>query len=102
MYLAFNSTFSILPQTTVHWENNHANSGGAIEVHDSSFTCCDVIAKYLPREACFFQLPGQNLSKGLNVQLVFENNSADDAGKYVMWRQNRSLQTHWPEFTQPW
>ena len=34
IYLALNSTFSILPHTTVHWENNHATLGGAIYVSD--------------------------------------------------------------------
>ena len=28
------STFSILPNTTVHWENNHAALGGAIYVEN--------------------------------------------------------------------
>ena len=32
LYLYISSTFSILPHTTVCWENNHANLGGAIFV----------------------------------------------------------------------
>ena len=47
-------------------------------------TCCDVIAKCIQREECFFQLPWANLSRGLNTKLVFKNNfvnnSADNAG----------------------
>ena len=32
MYLGISSTFSIFPHTTVHWENNHANLGGAMSM----------------------------------------------------------------------
>ena len=35
VYLGFRSTFSILPNTSVYWENNHANLGGAIYVYDN-------------------------------------------------------------------
>ena len=73
MYIEVVSTFSILPNATVYWENNHATRGGAIYVED--FSTCNPDVK----EECFFQLPGQNLSS-LDVQLVFKNNSADDAG----------------------
>ena len=84
MYLLISTILSILPHTTVHWENNHATLGGAINVHDvNSFGYCALIAEYLPREECFFQLPQQNLSKGLDIQLVFKNNSADDAGSML-------------------
>ena len=88
IYLALNSTFSILPHTTVCWENNHATLGGAIYVSDvNPLTYCTLIAPflaaYVPREECFFQLPGQNLSSGIDVQLVFKNNSADNAGSVL-------------------
>ena len=33
---------------------------------------------------CFFQLPGQNLSTGLDVKVAFKNNSADAAGSVVI------------------
>ena len=74
----YSSTVSILSNTTVYWENNHANLGGAIFVDDSSnpFIYCTQVDKCTPNE-CFFQLPGQNLSSGLDVHLVFKNNSAD-------------------------
>ena len=77
MYLQ-KSIFSILPNTTVYWENNHATRGGAIYVDDTfnPFIYCTQIEKCTLNE-CFFQLPGQNLSSGLDVQLVFKNNSAD-------------------------
>ena len=80
----YSSTVSILSNTTVYWENNHANLGGAIFVDDSSnpFIYCTQVEKCTPNE-CFFQLPGQNLSNGLNVQCVFKNNSADDAGSML-------------------
>ena len=83
MYLS-DSVLSILPNTTVYWVNNHATFGGAIYVDDSPnpFIYCTKIEKCAPKE-CFFQLPGQNLSNGLNVQLVFENNSADGAGSVL-------------------
>ena len=82
MYLS-NSVLSILPNTTVYWANNHATYGGAIYVDDlNPFIYCTKIEKCAPKE-CFFQLPGQNLSNGLDVQLVFENNSADAAGSVL-------------------
>ena len=84
IYLALNSTFSILPHTTVCWENNHATLGGAIYVSDIyPLIYCTPIAAYVPREECFFQLPDQNLSNGLDVQLLFKNNSADNAGSVL-------------------
>ena len=89
MYLGFRSTFSILPNTTVYWENNHVNFGGAIYVYDNNpIRYCDstrysrrvTSESFLPTEECFFQLPGQNL---IDVQLVFKNNSADVAGSVL-------------------
>ena len=79
-----NSKISILPNTTVYWENNHAYLGGAIYVDDHSnpFIYCTQVEKCTPND-CFFQLPGQNLSTGLDAQLVFKNNSADDAGSVL-------------------
>ena len=77
-------TFSILPNTTVYWVNNHATFGGAIYVYDGSpLSYCTEIAPYIPKEHCFFQLPGQNLSIGTDVQLVFKGNSADVAGSVL-------------------
>ena len=74
-----NSTFSILPDTTVLWENNHAKLGGAIFVNDqpNPFIYCTQANICTRKGNCFFQLPGQNLSNGIDVQLVFKNNSAD-------------------------
>ena len=88
IYLALNSTFSLLPHTTVWWENNHATSGGAIYVSDiNPLIYCIPIAKfiaaYLPREECFIQLPGQSLFNGIYVDLLFKNNSADVAGSVL-------------------
>jgi len=85
IYIAINSTFSILPNTTINWENNYASLGGAIYVHDSPFIYCTEIVTCirLPKEECFFQLPGLNLSDGVDVQLVFKNNSADGAGSVL-------------------
>ena len=81
--MRLSSTFSILRNTTVYWENNHATLGGAIYVENTSpFSVC-TSATVLLREECFFQLPGQNLSNGVDVQLVFKNNSADDAGSVL-------------------
>ena len=77
-------TFSILPNTTVYWANNHATFGGAIYIQDGSpLSYCTVIATYISEEPCFFQLPGQNLSNGTDVKLVFKNNSADAAGSVL-------------------
>ena len=42
------------------------------------------IARYIQKEECFFQLAGQKLSDdGLDLQLDFKNNSADDAGSVL-------------------
>ena len=85
VFMRLRSTFSILPNTTVYWENNHASLGGAIFVDDVTPTAsyCTEVTPYVPKEECFFQLPGQNLSSGIDVQLVFKNNSADDAGSVL-------------------
>ena len=88
IYLALNSTFFLLPHTIVCWENNHATLGGAIYVSDINplIYCAQIaqyIAAYVPREECFFQLPGQNLSNGIDVNLFFKNNSADNAGSVL-------------------
>ena len=84
LYLGLKCTFSILPNTTVYWENNHASLGGAIYVCDASpISYCWTLALYVPKEECFFQLPGQNLSNHIDVQLVFKNNSADTAGSVL-------------------
>ena len=81
VYFYISSTLSILPNTTVCLENNHANLGGAIYVYDVNPSIyCTHITRYIPKPKCFFQLPGQNLHRGLDVQLVFKNNSADTAG----------------------
>ena len=79
--MGIKSTFSILPSNTVYWENNHATLGGAIYVQDASpVSYCDPL---MPKEKCFFQLPGQSLTNGAHVQFVFKNNSADDAGSVL-------------------
>ena len=84
LYLYISSAFSILPHTTVHWENNHANLGGAIFVYDANPRIyCN---RYVSMEECFFQLPGHNLSHGIKsieMQLFFKNNSADSAGSVL-------------------
>ena len=81
VYMGLKSTLSILPNTTVYWENNHATLGGAIYVRDASPTSdCTSVAKLVPKEGCFFQLPGQNLSNSIDARLVFKNNFADNAG----------------------
>ena len=79
VYLGVNSTFCILPNTTVVWENNHASFGGAIYVDEHNpFIYCPTFD--IVKGECFFQLPGQNLSNSIDAQLVFKNNSADAAG----------------------
>ena len=86
MHLAIDSTFFVLPHTIMWWENNYANLGGAIYVLTAiPFIQCKMtqIATFIPIKECFFQLPGQNLSSGLDVQLVFKNNSADAAGSVL-------------------
>ena len=84
VYMGLKSNISILPNTTVYWENNQATLGGAIYVEDTSpLSYCTTVAKLIPKEDCFFQLPGQTLSNGIDVRLVFKNNSADIAGSVL-------------------
>ena len=84
VYMGIHSTISMLPNTTLHWENNCAQVGGAIYVQDASPTSyCTPLVPYVPKEECFFQLPGWNLSSATDVQLVFKNNSADVAGSVL-------------------
>ena len=85
VFMGLISTFSILPNTTMYWENNNAGLGGAIYVCDASPTpsYCSLPGPYGPKQECFFQLPGQNLSNGVDVQLVFKDNSADTAGSVL-------------------
>ena len=78
--MGLKSTSSILPNTTVYWENNHAAHGGAIYVYDALSYCILLTNPHLPKEECFFQLSDQNLSNGIDVQLVFKNSFADVAG----------------------
>ena len=84
VYIGVKSTVYILPNTTVHWENNCARIGGAICAEDSSpLSYCYQIAPYVPKQNCFFQLPGQNFSRDTNVKLVFKNNYAGVAGSVL-------------------
>ena len=90
MYLAITSAFFLLPNTTVYWVNNYANLGGAIHVVDvpvqespKMLSYCAQFGTSTPRRECIFQLPGHNLSSGINTQLVFKNNSADIAGSVL-------------------
>ena len=81
VYMGIQSTLSIFPNTTVYWENNHAIFGGAIYVQDvRPISYCKSVAAFVPKEECFFQLPDQNLSNGIDVKLIFKNNSAAVAG----------------------
>ena len=81
--IGLQSTFSVLPNTTVYWENNHARLGGAIYVIDASpLSYCAAVIPYVPKEQCFLQVPGQNLSN-IDAQLIFKNNSADAAGSVL-------------------
>ena len=81
IYLSVGSAFSIFPHKTVCWENNLE---GAIYVSDvNRLIYCPRIARHIPNKECFLKLPGQNLSRGTDVRLVFKNNSADDAGSVL-------------------
>ena len=84
IYMSIRTTFSILPHTTVCWEHNRASLGGAIYVYDvNPLVYCTPIARFISKEECFFQVPSQKYANSINVQLVFINNSADDAGSVL-------------------
>ena len=81
MYLS-NSTISIMPDTTVYWENNSASLGGAIYVQDqtSPLSYCPQIDNFgiINIIRCFYQLPGGDFSH--NTRLVFRNNYTEREG----------------------
>ena len=83
VYMGIHCTFSILSNTTVYWENNRATLGGAIYIDDAASPISYCSCTLVPKQECFFQLPGQNLSNGADVGLVFKNNSADIAGSVL-------------------
>ena len=85
VFMGLKSIFSIYRNANVYWENNHAAFGGAIYVADASplSYCAEDVALYVPKEKCFFQLHGRNLSDDVDVQFVFKNNSADFGGSVV-------------------
>ena len=110
MYLTNSSTIIILPQTTVHWEKNHANLGGAIYVVDANplTSYCNETLKLdlpVPKEKCFFQLPDKTFWGVDNIRLVFKNNSANTAGSMLyggtidncklITRDNSSWRSKW-------
>ena len=82
------STLSISSNTTVYWESKHIWLGGAIYTEDEDNINPLVYCTQLDTSAkigeCFFQLPGQNLSNGIDAQLLFKNNSADAGGVLYM------------------
>ena len=82
VYLMGDSILSISPNTTVYWENNRARLGGAIYVDDRSnpFVYCSQIDTCTTNAKCFFQLPGQNLSSGIDARFVFKDNYANVTG----------------------
>ena len=43
---------------------------------------CAPITKYVAKEECFFELPGQNLNQ-IDIKLVFKSNSVDTAGSVL-------------------
>ena len=83
MYL-FDSTISIMPDTTVYWNNNSASLGGAIYVLDQTnpLSYCPQIGNSViiinDIIRCFYQLSGGDFSH--NTRLVFRNNSAEREG----------------------
>ena len=46
-------------------------------------TVLQLLHAYIPQEECFFQLPGQNLFNGIDVNFVFKNNFAGGAGSVL-------------------
>ena len=78
----YTSTISIMPDTTVYWDNNSASFGGAIYVRDQTdpLSFCPQIDNTINRNTikCFYQLPDQSLST--NTRLIFKNNSAEREG----------------------
>ena len=70
---------------TSRFSSNLAMQGAIYVLTANPFVYCKITrtATFIPREKCFFQLPGQNLSTGLDVKLAFKNNSADAAGSVL-------------------
>jgi len=80
-----NSTFSISSNTNVCWESNHAWLGGAIFIKDddNSAAYCTQAQCDTEKGECFFQLPGQNLSNGIDAKFIFKDNSAAHTGSVL-------------------
>ena len=79
--LLVNSTLSISSNTAIYWESNRARLGGAICICDSNkLVYCTQLDTPTTKGECFFQLPGQNLSNGIEAHFVFKDNSASVAG----------------------
>ena len=57
VYMEPKSTFSILPNTILYWENNYATFGGAIYVHNVRPLSYCHIWYTCSKEECSFQLP---------------------------------------------
>ena len=83
--LLANCTFSVSSNTIIYWESNHARLGGAIYVEDeyNPLVYCTQSVTHTTKDKCFFQLPGQNVSSGIDAQFVFKDNSANDAGSVL-------------------
>ena len=68
----------------MYWANNHSRLGGAVYVYDASpISYCSTLATYVSKEDCFFELPHQNISNGIDVQFVFKNNDASVVGSVL-------------------
>ena len=79
MYLE-QSLLYLWPTALVSLSNNHAeHNGGAIYIADTNpYSYC--LPNCTVKEDCFFQVVGRNTSQQLDVQIVFNNNTATQGG----------------------
>ena len=100
IYLTLDNKIFLLPNTTVSFENNHAQyRGGALFVEDNPFTYCifdeDLSVQTNIRDICFIQMHMfeagcvlfwiDNNSSHLDqsIQLQFQDNSANETGSVL-------------------
>ena len=80
LLLTDGSTIHLFPSTEMYFIYNNANTGGAIEVEDSTplSNCSDASLTTVVASDCFFQLPNQTFSSPSDVSAVitFMNNTA--------------------------
>ena len=74
------STFSILPNTILYWENNYATFGGAIYVHNvRPLSYCHIYGTLAPKKNALFNSLARICLMVLMSNYFFRNSFAEIA-----------------------